>query len=237
MMFPPSHSLTLLLFDIDGTLIHAGGAGKRALEQAFEHHIGEKQALNFSFSGRTDRNIIREGLIRSSTTLNAEIFAEIEKSYLQYLSTEINNATDYAVLPGVIDLLNEADQRDDICVGLGTGNLKEGAEIKLSRSGLLHFFDFGGFGSDHEDRDQILRISANRGAKHSQVELEDCRIVVVGDTPLDISAALAVDAECIVGVGTGESSPELLLASGATAAFINLQQEGAYEMILNGTSF
>ena len=87
-------------------------------------------------------------------------------------------------------------------MGLGTGNIREGARVKLSRVGLFERFSFGGFGCDHEDRAALIRRGAERGAEQLGLPLSECRVVVIGDTPKDVAAALACGGEC-VGVGTG----------------------------------
>lgn len=225
---------TVLLFDIDGTLIDAGGAGRRSLERAFVQVLGSSGCLAFSFAGMTDPAIIREGLRRANGALEGDrerAYEKVVAAYLAALPEEVLRAARYQVCPGVVPLLQEASSRAHIALGLGTGNLRRGAEIKLERGGLAHFFRFGGFGCDHVDRPSVLRIAARRGADVLGVPLETCRIVVIGDTPLDVSAALAIDAECVA-VGTGESGPEQLLACGATAAFVDLRHEGAEAAIL-----
>lgn len=231
-MYLPSP--TVLLFDIDGTLIDADGAGRRSLERAFEQVVGDSHCLAFPFAGMTDPAIIREGLRRANGALQDDrerAYEAIVAAYLGALPEEVLQAPRYQVCPGVVPLLQEAATRAHIAVGLGTGNMRRGAEIKLERAGLAHFFRFGGFGCDHVDRPSLLRIAARRGAKLLDVPLDSCRVVVIGDTPLDVSAALAIDAECVA-VGTGESSPEQLLACGATAAFVDLRHEGAEAAVL-----
>jgi phosphoglycolate phosphatase-like HAD superfamily hydrolase len=112
-------------------------------------------------------------------------------------------------------------------VGLGTGNVREGARLKLGRVGLFEHFDFGGYGCDAEDRAEVIRIGAERGASALGRTLSECRVVVIGDTPKDVAAAQAIGAEC-VGVATGSYSVDALLACGATAAFSDLTAEGAW---------
>ena len=235
-MYPPSRRTpTVLLFDIDGTLVDAGGAGRRALERAFIEVMGDCDGLTFTFAGRTDLAIIAEGLRRAGVDPRSDELADkkarVAEAYLVYLAEEVTASPGYQVFPGVVEILQEASREPSVAVGLGTGNLQPGAEIKLQRGGLNHFFAFGGFGSDHEARDELLRVGAQRGAAHLDEHLEDCRVVVIGDTPRDVTAALAIDADC-VGIGTGASSPEELLSCGATCAFADLSAEGARQAIL-----
>jgi phosphoglycolate phosphatase-like HAD superfamily hydrolase len=103
--------------------------------------------------------------------------------------------------------------------------------LKLERVGLFDQFSFGGFGCDAEDRVELVRIGAKRGAAILGQPLERCRIVVIGDTPKDTAAARALDAQCI-GVGTGSYSPEQLLAEGATHAFADFTAPGAVSSLI-----
>ncbi len=232
-MYTPSVRPTVALFDVDGTLIDAGGAGRRSLEQAFRQVVGDDRGLSFSFAGQTDLAIIREGLRQSAVddVVREEKEGAIIEAYLRHLPEEVNASPGYEVFPGVTLLLQAAAQVEGLVVGLGTGNLRHGAKIKLDRGGLWPFFSFGGFGSDDEDRAAILRVGAKRGAETLGIPVSDCRVVVIGDTPRDVNAALAIDADC-VGVGTGSSSPEELLSCGATCAFADLEAEGALQSIL-----
>ena len=116
-------------------------------------------------------------------------------------------------------------------VGLGTGNVLAGARIKLSRVGIFEKFAFGGFGSDAEDRGALIRRGAERGAEHLKVPLAECRVVVIGDTPKDVDAAVSIGAESI-GVGTGGFSKDELSQHGATHAFDSLATPGALDAML-----
>lgn len=224
---------TVLLFDVDGTLIDNGGAGRRAVERAFETLHGTTAWLDFSFCGMTDVAIVREALRRGGATDTPESVEALLESYISILPEEVNRSTDYTVYPGVLETLERAAGCGDCALGLGTGNIERGAKIKLARAHLNRYFDFGGFGSDHEDRGELLRVGARRGAELLCMPLEECRVVVIGDTPRDVLAALAIGAECI-GVGTGTSSPEELLSCGATYAFSSLEDEGARSAIFVG---
>jgi phosphoglycolate phosphatase-like HAD superfamily hydrolase len=116
-------------------------------------------------------------------------------------------------------------------VGLGTGNLRDGARLKLSRVGLHERFAFGGFGSDHEARDALLRVGAERGAGTLRAPLSACRVVVIGDTPRDVAAAQAIGAECLA-VATGPFSVDALAACGPTHCFRDLAEDGAVAALL-----
>ena len=222
---------TVLLFDIDGTLLTTGHAGRRAMERAFARY-GNAAACSFRFDGMTDKQIARQAL----TTLGIEptegaIMASLG-TYLELLEDEVRRveAANYRLHDGIVEALRAARERE-LGIGLGTGNLVEGARIKLSRVGVYEEFAFGGFGSDAEDRTELLRHGAERGARHVGAPLAECRVVVIGDTPKDVAAAQGIGAECI-GVGTGTYTADALLESGATHAFTSLSAPGALTALL-----
>jgi phosphoglycolate phosphatase len=124
-----------------------------------------------------------------------------------------------------------ACEKAGFAVGLGTGNIKEGARLKLARVNLYDRFAFGGFGDDHEQRDLLLAAGVKRGAAKLGVQPGAVPVVVIGDSPRDVAAAKAIGAACI-GVGTGSSSAQKLLELGATAAFDSLAAPGALEALL-----
>jgi phosphoglycolate phosphatase-like HAD superfamily hydrolase len=125
----------------------------------------------------------------------------------------------------------EARSRPSIAVGLGTGNVRAGARVKLERVGIYEQFAFGGFGCDHEDRVELIRHGARSGARLLDAPLEKCRVVVIGDTPKDVAAAKGIGAVCI-GVGTGHFTPQALAATGADFAFPDFTSPGAIEALL-----
>jgi phosphoglycolate phosphatase-like HAD superfamily hydrolase len=227
---------TILLFDIDGTLIDAGGAGRRALEYAFEATAGSNGWLGFSLAGMTDRAIVRAALqSRKSAVAEAEI-DEVLDQYLERLTYEVAQSPHYVVHAGVRQTLARAERLGARCaLGLGTGNLEQGAKIKLARGGLDRTFSFGGFGSDHERRSEVIRIGARRGAAQLGRDVSQCRVVVIGDTPEDVAAARAVGAVCVA-VATGPYSVEQLRQAGATFACEDLQQSAADAAIFDDAS-
>lgn len=223
---------TVLLFDIDGTLITSGGAGRRAMERAFEARHGGRAACDFPFDGMTDLQIARQTLERLGVEPTRAAMDACIESYLEFLVEEIERVdhTRYRLHDGITAALAAARARG--CgIGLGTGNVHQGARIKLERVGVFEEFAFGGFGSDAEDRTELLRHGAERGARHLGVPLEACRVVVIGDTPKDVAAARGIGAACI-GVGTGRFTAAELEASGATHAFNSLSDPGAISALL-----
>jgi len=218
---------TVVLFDVDGTLLSAGGAGRRALERAFAAHCGTSAPLHeLRFNGMTDPGIVRAGLEQLGRRVEPRLVAAILDDYLGLLGEELERATGFTVHPGVTALLDDLADGRRIALGLGTGNLRDGARLKVERAGLAAYFPFGGFGSDHEDRAELLRIGAVRGAERLDEPLERCRVVVVGDTPLDVAAAVAIGAASL-GVATGGFTPDALRAAGATWAVEDLTAPAA----------
>ncbi len=222
---------TILLFDIDGTLLTTGHAGRRAMERAFARY-GDAEACKFRFDGMTDKQIARQALAKLGLEPTDAAIDESIAFYLEYLLEEVErvDVANYRLHEGIREALRAARERGH-GIGLGTGNVVEGARIKLARVGVYDEFAFGGFGSDAEDRTELLRHGAERGAKHMGVRLAECRVVVIGDTPKDVAAAHGIGAECI-GVGTGTYTPEELLECGATAAFPSLSAPGALAALL-----
>ena len=225
---------TVLLFDIDGTLVTTGGVGRRALERAFEQRYGRRDACQFRFDGMTDRAIFRGGLDAIGEKADAATIDALIDLYLSLLVDEVERAPAerYRLHPGMHRAVELASARAECAVGLGTGNVKPGAKIKLDRVGIYERFRFGGFGCDHEDRVELIRTGAQRGAAQLGVPLPECRVVVIGDTPKDVAAAKGIGAEC-VGVGTGSFTPAQLIESGADAAFADLEADGAIAYLLD----
>jgi phosphoglycolate phosphatase len=229
---------TVVLFDVDGTLVITGGAGRRALSRAFEQVCGRGDAIAaLRLGGMTDQLIVREGLRAIGRPVEPDLVDRVTEAYLAHLPELVAASEGYRVLPGVrtvVDALMErVDQGTPLAVGLGTGNVRKGALIKLARGGLDAHFPFGGFGCDHEDRAEVLRAGEARGAERLGVPVEACRVVVVGDTPRDIHAARAIGAECVC-VATGGFGATDLLGHGATAAVADLTDPAALQAICAG---
>jgi phosphoglycolate phosphatase-like HAD superfamily hydrolase len=216
---------TVLLFDVDGTLVTTCGAGRRAVERAFELRHGTKEVLSFSFAGMTDKAIVRNALLAlgrkfaTETDLQAEMEATL-LFYLDVLAEEVSR-TRIRIHDGMERAMDVADERKDVALGLGTGNIRKGAEIKLGSVGIFDRFSFGGFGDDSIERPPILMAGARRGADKLGVPIEDCRIVVIGDTPKDVAAAKAIGADSIA-VATGMHDVADLKQCDPTATFETL---------------
>ena len=200
---------TVLLFDIDGTLITTGGVGRRALERVFEELYGGAGALgHIRLDGMTDRAIVRAGLTAVGAPTGDEQIDRVLTAYVGVLEDEVGRADPalYYLHRGMAKALEVAAEHREVALGLGTGNIREGARVKLAKVGVYERFRFGGFGSDHEQRVELIRRGAERGASLLGAPLEECRVVIIGDTPKDVAAAKGIGAEC-VGVGTGMFTP------------------------------
>ena len=225
---------TVLLFDIDGTLVTTGGAGRRAISRAFEKLHGRLDACDsFSLSGMTDRAIVRKALSIIGVEPHADAIDAVIAHYLSFLDEEVKKteARHYFVHAGMREAVAEARSHSGVAVGLGTGNVRQGARVKLEHVGIYDQFAFGGFGCDHEDRVELIRHGARSGAQLLDAPLEACRVVVIGDTPKDVHAAKGIGAVCI-GVGTGNFTPQALIEAGADFAFPDISAPGALEALL-----
>lgn len=221
----------VLLFDIDGTLISTGGAGRRSMERAFAATYGRADACaGISFGGMTDRAILRAGLAALGEPPVPAAIDALLTAYLAALEDEIARS-DCRLHAGIEGALTAAHGHARAAVGLGTGNVREGARVKLRKVGIYERFTFGGFGCDHEDRGELIRMGAERGARALGVLREECRVVVIGDTPKDVAAAKVIGAESIA-VATGSFSLAELTAAGATHVFRDLTDPAAIPAML-----
>src|SRR5207248_4946703 len=147
-----SNSKRLLLFDIDGTLIHSGGAGVHALKSAFKERFGIKDDLHdIEIAGMTDSGIVISILNKHKIPSTAENVAGFLDSYVHFLSLELPRRKGN-LLPGVLELLGKLKTRKHLVLGLLTGNVSRGAQLKLGHYGVWHFFEFGAFADDHHNR-------------------------------------------------------------------------------------
>jgi phosphoglycolate phosphatase-like HAD superfamily hydrolase len=206
--------MKLLLFDIDGTLIDTGGAGSRSLNISFEELFSIKEAFkDISMAGKTDIQIMKEGMIKHQISYQDSILTKIINTYIKNLSIQMNNNNKH-LKPGIKNLLQILSQKNDFAIGLLTGNIEKGARIKLEPFGLNQYFPSGAFGSDHEDRNRLLPIAVERFTKivKRNINFRDC--IIIGDTPRDVYCAKPYGARCIA-VSTGPYSYDSLIKSGA----------------------
>lgn len=195
--------MKLLLFDIDGTLLRTNGAGTRAVQRAFERVHGLNITIEaINFAGKTDPLILKEIYQNEFDRGHSEEEAwEIYRNYIYYLREEIKTA-EVTVMPGVRELLNVLSGRGDLALGVATGNIEEGAYIKLTKANLQTHFSFGGFGSDSEIREELVRRAIERACAHINHTGGFEETYVIGDTPFDINHGRAAGA-LTVAVSTG----------------------------------
>ena len=221
--------MRLVLFDVDGTLLWTDGAGRRAVHRALREALSiEQPAAGFRFDGRTDPEIIRLLAAAAGREHGPGVIADVLARYVTLLVDELSRPGHRTtVYPGVFDLVAALERRSDCVVGLLTGNVVEGARLKL-RSGGLDFdrFRVGAFGSDHAERAELPQIAQRRARETLGVSATGKDVVIVGDTPADVTCGRAIGARAI-GVATGSYSVEQLLAAGADAAFADLADTAA----------
>ncbi len=212
---------SLILFDVDGTLLDTGGAGARSWSWAFEHVFEVTADIGkHSNAGMTDPVVARQTFVevmgREPTALE---LARLMSAYLSVLPDYVAASEGYRVLAGVQELLPRLTDAG-VLLGITSGALEAGAHAKLGRAGLNHFFLVGGYGSDSEDRVELTRCAIRRGETLLGRALAGAEVAVVGDTPLDISAAQGAGAVA-VGVASGrygvrelrEAHPDHVLSS------------------------
>jgi phosphoglycolate phosphatase len=200
------------LFDIDGTLITSGGAGKAALEGALSAEFGiAEPADGVSFSGRTDRAIVGDFFAHHGIAPTEPNWRRLLEAYLRLLPETLAGHPG-RVLPGIAALMQTLADRDDVALGLLTGNVRDGARLKLSHYGLFDHFLFGGFGDHHTDRNDVAHEALAAAKAHLNGRLHTDRVWVIGDTPLDIAAARAIGARAAA-VLTGWHTPAELAAA------------------------
>jgi len=180
----------IVLFDIDGTLITSGRAGARGMDAAFHALYGVTHALNgVSLAGRTDHAIVSDVLRAIGQEPTRESVRVLRDAYLEHLPREMAVPhPDNRVLPGVHAVLDALATRDDVAVGLLTGNFERGAAIKLGHFDLWRRFAFGAFGDDHLDRRDLVPLALTAAAR-TGAQVSASQVVVIGDTPLDIDCA------------------------------------------------
>lgn len=223
---------TLLLWDIDGTLIDSGRAGKCALRTGLRKGLGIEDMLDWlDFFGRTDRWVAKEVLRRHGLAETSDNIGRVLNSYLSELGAAMSSPVT-RVLPGIREILAIADAHPQITQGLLTGNLRRGAEGKLSPLDLWKFFPFGAFADDSEFRNDLGPHAVRRASEHHGVTFAPGRVFIIGDTPHDIECGKAIGARTIA-VATGRHSLEELRAHRPSEAFINFADPAAFFAVLD----
>jgi phosphoglycolate phosphatase len=224
---------TLVLFDIDGTLVDTAGAGRLGLEASFRAVFGLDDAAGpasrVRFGGKTDPMIIAD-IGREAGLPPREVearYAELQSAYLDALRAELAIPDPRRrVLPGVKPLLELFSARADVFIGLVTGNVEEGARVKLDAFGLNRYFIDGGFSSDHPERSEIARIAHQKLSRRAGFRFPPDRVMVIGDTELDVECARANGFGSIA-VATGATPRDQLSASNPDALLADLTDTAA----------
>lgn len=202
----------LVLFDIDGTLLNSHGAGRRAMKRALQAVYGTAGALErYDMAGKTDRRIIQDVLVAAGFTVEeiAARFPQYMDVYARFLTEEVAQKPP-SPLPGAIPLVDRLAHRDDVVLGLLTGNLPAGARIKLRSAGFdPALFQVTAFGSDALDRHELPPIAVQRAHVRVGYQFRGKHIVIVGDTPLDIECGREIGAKSVA-VATGPYSEDEL---------------------------
>lgn len=213
--------MKFILFDIDGTLIDSDGAGTRALDLAFEEIFSISCAFrDISMAGKTDLQILREGLkLHRIDTPNGAVPAFF-RTYIRHLRENIDPGKGY-VKPGIKNALQSLSSNRGCILGLLTGNIEEGAMVKLKAFGLDTFFETGAYGDDSEDRNKLLPIALDKLYRRNSIEIDFRDCVVIGDTPQDIECSKPYGA-LAVAVATGPYGYSVLRDAGADVVFEDL---------------
>lgn len=201
----------LILFDIDGTLLLTGGAGKMAFDRVFaELYQIEGAWKNIVPDGRTDPSLIAE-LCRNNLGrgVGTQEFNQIQEAYERHLGETLRLAPRFRLMPGVEALLAALAEEEGVGLGLATGNFERAAYLKLDRAGLRQYFQCGGFGSDHVDRFELTRMAVERGLQNMKRSLEPEQIFLVGDTLHDIRCGQRLGLTTVA-VATGSTPKESL---------------------------
>ncbi len=222
--------IRLVLFDIDGTLVHTGGAGTKAFSRTFAASFGlHHGAERMKFAGRTDTSLVREFFQIHGVPESAENFREFFENYVFWLEHIVAQSTG-GECAGVTNFIEELlALLQPPMLGLLTGNIRLGAEIKLRRFGLWDFFTMGGFADDHEDRNHIAVAALARGRRVLDAHLQPQEVVVIGDTPFDVRCGKFIGAKTLA-VATGGAKFEELKKHDADWTVESLAQIRAREI-------
>lgn len=229
--------MRIVLFDIDGTLLRSGGAGRASMERALTEVFGAPGAAEYHYGGKTDRQIVRD-LMRREGFTDVEIDRQMDQlleSYVSGLAAELESrGQNVLVLDGVRELLDALDKQERVVVGLLTGNIESGARAKLTAAGIdPSRFRVNAFGSDHELRPKLPAVAQRRASELLGIDVLGERLVIIGDTPADIQCGEAIGARAIA-VATGGYSVEQLAEYKPYALFESLADtEAVLSSIMN----
>ncbi len=226
----------LILFDIDGTLVHTGGAGVKAFARTFATEFNAADGIErLKFAGRTDTSLVREFFAHHQIEPTRQNFERFFERYVFWLD-HILGESKTEVCPGVWEFIHAAQMLPQApLLGLLTGNIRLGAEIKLRHFDLWDVFQTGAFADDHEERDRIAAVARQRGSRILGTELRGDEVVVIGDTPFDIRCARAIGARALA-VATGGATLAELRDHQPDWAIQDLRAITAREVVAQGRS-
>lgn len=221
-------SMTLILFDIDGTLVSTGLAGGDAMGRAFEEIHGVADAFaGIEMSGKTDPAILREAWEAAGIDPAQRDVKGFYDCYVGHLRDTLNESDRPRHLkPGLPGLLDAIAGKENVVLGLLTGNVVTGAQLKLESFGILHYFRIGAYGSDNEDRKALVPVAQLRARQYCVTYIAPERTFVIGDTPRDIDCARAHGVQAVA-VATGNYSLEDLQAHEPDRCFADLSDQQA----------
>ncbi|HUR00733.1 MAG TPA: HAD hydrolase-like protein [Gemmatimonadaceae bacterium] len=229
--------MRLVLWDIDGTLLNSQGLGKASMQSALMNVFGAPGDPKYRYDGKTDRQIVRDTM-RLEGHSDEHIDSRMDHLLDRYLGglRERMHSGSFSVkaLPGVMEILDALEKRDDVILGLLTGNVEPGARLKLTAAGIEpDRFRINAFGSDHEHRPELPAIAQRRASEDLGLDIAGDRIVVIGDTPADIQCGRSLGAKAI-GVASGHYTVEQLLEHDPYAVFESLvDTQNVLETIVN----
>ncbi len=217
----------LILWDIDGTILHSTGAGMRALQRALDEVFGVQGTFEgIDFAGRTDPAIIRQIFKRFGIEASPENFSRYIDGYIAALPSVLAQS-DSRILPGAADLIRQAAADPGVAQGLLTGNLRRGARTKLGHHGLWDFFPIGAFADDSEVRNELGPFALERARRHWGRDFPAGSVWIVGDTPHDIACARAFGGRALA-VATGGSRVSDLAGHNPDAVLETLSDAAAF---------
>lgn len=237
---PKAMRPTLVLFDVDGTLVDTARAGMLGLKRAFREvfHVDDVTTVfsKVRFDGRTDPRILAD--LAREAGIEGDHFGERERhlrdAYLAALEEEMARPhPGRRVLPGVVETLDALEPLAGVHLGLLTGNIERGARLKLEPFGLNRYFPFGGFASDHPDRAAIAGIARDRATERTGIPFDADRVFVIGDTELDVACARAQRFRAIA-VATGWTPRERLVEAEPDALFDDLTDVDRVVALIRG---
>jgi phosphoglycolate phosphatase len=218
--------MRLVLFDIDGTLLNSGGLGRASMQRALGMIFGSPGNPSYRYDGKTDKQIVRD-VMRLEGHSDEHIDSRMDEllaTYLDGLKVGAESGKfNVRPLDGVPEILDALEKRDDVVLGLLTGNVEPGARIKLKLAGIdPDRFRVNAFGSDHEHRPELPAIAQRRAGEQLGLDLAGDRLVVIGDTPADIECGRSLGAKAI-GVASGHYTVEQLKTHNPYAVFPSLK--------------